>query len=756
VRRHVPARSRARAASDVTTALASGGLVVALALLLRGPGLAGVTVLLAVAWGAAPHVLEVAAGLGARRRPPDDVEDWPPGTVTTVLRLGTEPADVALSSVVMAVSAGPTLVLATEPRPLLDEIRAAGAGVVVAPTLEVALHAAAHHVSTDGVLVTSASAFPVGAAARSAAGRLVGRIGWVVGQAPSCNPDRHTPPWLDVLAARRRSRAADRGLVAWEPDATIVRTELLRGTPIEAGRPWGAWLRAQAAQGWRGTTFDGAVAWRTMPSDAGPAASGDAMRQRAAAADLADAATSLRGRARVLAVAALLREVYAYPALLWLIGPLLVARSGAFPFRCSPLAFVALQLGAAAARWAAGRRVHGVPLHPLQELEAAATRAPGSLRALPAALRRRIRPPRVPLAPQPLLWASVALTLATTLALFTRAPDPGRGVDAVVAVALLDVAALWVVALHAVGTRAWERTTYRLPIDRPVRVAGLAGRTIDGSASGLAVAGSFADVAVGATVAISVDIGGGPPVETTAVVADRRAGAESVLGLSLRLTPDQRARWVPGLFRAAGIVDGPVAAAATGAAGPVVGRRRRQRLEHVVAAGAASPRHRVAPVVTRVAVGAVSAVVACVLALVLLGFRPLVVRSSSMVPTLAVGDVVVVRWQAADRVAVGDIVTFADPDLGGRLVTHRVRRVTVEGGTAWFETRGDANDDSEFWSVPQGQLVGDLVWHVPAIGRAAAPLGTGPLRWALLGTGGALVLVAVAHGSRRRLAPAPA
>ncbi len=734
------------------TALASGGLVVALACLLRGPDLAGVTVLLAVAWGAAPHVLEVAAGLGGRRRPAGADEDRPPGTVTIVVRLGTEPPDVALSSILMALAAGPTVVLATERRPLLDEIHAAGAAVVVGPTLEVALHAAAHHVQTDGILVTSASAFPVGDAARLAAGHLTGSVGWVVGEAPSCNPDRHTPPWLDVLGVRRRARAAERGLVAWEPDATVVRTALLRGTPIEPGRPWGAWLRALAARGWQGATFDGTVAWRTMPSDAGPASSVDAMRQRAAAADLAEAAVALRGRARLLAAAALLREVYAYPALLWLVGPLLIARSGTFPFRCSPLVFLALQLGAATARWASGRRVHGVPLHPLQELEAAATRAPGSLRALPAALRRRIRPPRVPLAPQPLLWASIALTLATTLALFTRAPSPGHAVDAVVAVALLDVAALWIVALHAVGTRAWERTSYRLPIDRPVRVAGRPGRTVDGSPAGLAVAGPFEGVPIGATVSVAVDLGGGPPIETTAVVADRRADDRTVLGLSLRLTADARARWVPGLFAAAGVVDGMAAARPAWSADS---RRSRRRLEHVVAHGAGTRRLRAARVLTRVAVGTVSAVVGCVLVLVLLGFRPLVVRSPSMTPTLAVGDVVVVRWQPADRLAVGDIVTFPDPDLGDQLVTHRVRRIIVEDGTAWFETRGDANEESEFWSVPQGQLVGDLVWHVPAIGGALAPLGTGPLRWALVGTGGALVLVAVARGGRRRPTPDP-
>ena len=76
-----------------------------------------------------------------------------------------------------------------------------------------------------------------------------------------------------------------------------------------------------------------------------------------------------------------------------------------------------------------------------------------------------------------------------------------------------------------------------------------------------------------------------------------------------------------------------------------------------------------------VLVVAVSTLVAGALLLALLGYRPMVERSGSMVPKLRVGDVVVAEWVHADRIKPGEIVTF--PFNFGRteLVTHRVQSI---------------------------------------------------------------------------------
>ena len=76
----------------------------------------------------------------------------------------------------------------------------------------------------------------------------------------------------------------------------------------------------------------------------------------------------------------------------------------------------------------------------------------------------------------------------------------------------------------------------------------------------------------------------------------------------------------------------------------------------------------------------------------LFGYRTLTVRSGSMEPTLEVGSVVINKVSSPLDVAPGDIVTFADPGRRDQLVTHRLRRMRVEGRTAYMVTRGDSND----------------------------------------------------------------
>jgi len=66
-------------------------------------------------------------------------------------------------------------------------------------------------------------------------------------------------------------------------------------------------------------------------------------------------------------------------------------------------------------------------------------------------------------------------------------------------------------------------------------------------------------------------------------------------------------------------------------------------------------------------------VLALALAVALLvGLRPLVIRSDSMAPTLRAGDLLLVRTVPAAVVAVGDVVTFADSARRGEPVSHPV------------------------------------------------------------------------------------
>ena len=110
-----------------------------------------------------------------------------------------------------------------------------------------------------------------------------------------------------------------------------------------------------------------------------------------------------------------------------------------------------------------------------------------------------------------------------------------------------------------------------------------------------------------------------------------------------------------------------------------------------------------------------------------LGATSMVVRSGSMTPAIRTGDVVVVRPIAPTEAAIGDIVTFKDPDGSGRLLVHRVRAISRSGGEVAVSTQGDANTTQEHWKVAADGTIGTVVYRIPLLGFATgwinAPVG---------------------------------
>jgi signal peptidase I len=121
--------------------------------------------------------------------------------------------------------------------------------------------------------------------------------------------------------------------------------------------------------------------------------------------------------------------------------------------------------------------------------------------------------------------------------------------------------------------------------------------------------------------------------------------------------------------------------------------------------------------------------------------RPLVVLSGSMEPALRTGDISVVRSIAPLDARPGDIVTFRDPDNAGRLITHRVRAMHVQGDAVVFRTRGDANNVSEHWRVPASGEIGRVIYSIPKLGWVLAYARTKGLFVLMLGGALALLLV---------------
>jgi signal peptidase len=104
----------------------------------------------------------------------------------------------------------------------------------------------------------------------------------------------------------------------------------------------------------------------------------------------------------------------------------------------------------------------------------------------------------------------------------------------------------------------------------------------------------------------------------------------------------------------------------------------------------------------------------------------MVVSSGSMIPTLNVGDIIIVRGIDPQAVTVGMIIIFHSPYEYDMPIVHRVVAVDNQGSTVSFETKGDNNPGPDGWRVPAQNLMGVFVAKIPYVGLLSLEL-RGPL-----------------------------
>jgi len=104
----------------------------------------------------------------------------------------------------------------------------------------------------------------------------------------------------------------------------------------------------------------------------------------------------------------------------------------------------------------------------------------------------------------------------------------------------------------------------------------------------------------------------------------------------------------------------------------------------------------------------------------------MVVSSGSMVPTLNVGDIIIVRGVEPRAVTVGTIIIFHSPADYEMPIVHRVIKIDSDGNLVIFETKGDHNPVQDGWRVPSQNLMGVYVAKIPYLGLLSLEL-RGPL-----------------------------
>lgn len=94
------------------------------------------------------------------------------------------------------------------------------------------------------------------------------------------------------------------------------------------------------------------------------------------------------------------------------------------------------------------------------------------------------------------------------------------------------------------------------------------------------------------------------------------------------------------------------------------------------------------------------------------GIRPVAVASGSMAPALRQGDLAIVLPQST--YLPGQVVAYQSPDLGDRVVIHRVVR---SDGVGRLVTRGDANPWTDAYRPSPEEVIGAMKLRVPQLGN---------------------------------------
>jgi signal peptidase len=112
-----------------------------------------------------------------------------------------------------------------------------------------------------------------------------------------------------------------------------------------------------------------------------------------------------------------------------------------------------------------------------------------------------------------------------------------------------------------------------------------------------------------------------------------------------------------------------------------------------------------------------------------------VVSSESMVPTLNVYDVIIVKnGSTFDDLKVGDIIVFHSPSDYDRVIVHRVVKIQ-SGSEKIITTKGDNNPASIpgiDYPISKREYIGKVVFVIPKLGLVSKAL-TPPINYIIIG-----------------------
>lgn len=162
-----------------------------------------------------------------------------------------------------------------------------------------------------------------------------------------------------------------------------------------------------------------------------------------------------------------------------------------------------------------------------------------------------------------------------------------------------------------------------------------------------------------------------------------------------------------------------------------------------------------------VILGVVVILAAAVVVPRLSGATPYTVLTGSMRPNYPPGTLVVTKPVDADRIRIGDVVTFQLVSGKPAVATHRVAEIVrTLGGETRFVTKGDANGFPDAEQVRGVQVRGKLWYSIPYLGYASSFISGGQRQFAvyivaagLLGYAACMFAVALRDRPAQRVRP---
>ena len=96
-----------------------------------------------------------------------------------------------------------------------------------------------------------------------------------------------------------------------------------------------------------------------------------------------------------------------------------------------------------------------------------------------------------------------------------------------------------------------------------------------------------------------------------------------------------------------------------------------------------------------------------------------IIVTPSMVPTINVNDIIVVKRINNDRYNIGDIISFSSSDINynGLTITHRiVDKKKISYGNSVYTTKGDNNYLNDSSKVLTNSIYGKVLFKIPKMG----------------------------------------